>query len=1462
MRRLIALAGLVAGLSFVPSFADDPKPIKLLFLGDNAGHRPRERFDILKPVLAKRGIEMVYTDKVDSFNPENLAGYDGVVIYANTTRISPEQEKALLDFVEGGKGFIPLHCASYCFLNSPKYIALVGAQFRTHGTGTFKVTNVAPDHPIMKGFGGFESWDETYVHTKHNEKDRIVLEYREEPGVKEPWTWVRAQGKGRVFYTAWGHDRRTWTNPGFQNLVERGIRWAVGQNPGVVPEFKAASAAAPAAANPFDRPFTIPEVTTKRTDVKPFEYDDVGAKIPNYRPRGGQGQPFTKLQRPLPAEESMKHMVVPKGFHVELFADETLLGGGKPICMTWDERGRLWVALTVDYPHDLQPPGEGHDRIVILEDTDGDGKADKISTFAEKLSIPTSIMFYRDGILVFDAGQTVFLKDSDGDGKADVRQVVHDGWSFGRDTHGVVSNMQYGLDNWIWAMQGYNRSRVKVGDETHQFANGFFRYKPDGSKLEFLRSTDNNTWGLGLSEEGIVFGSTANRNPSVYMSIPNRYYESVKGWAQISSLRMISDTYLFKPITDKVRQVDQHGGYTAAAGASLYTARAYPSEYWDRVGFVSDPTGHLTGAFVYRREGSNFRSNNSFNLVASDDEWTSPIMAEVGPDGNVWVIDWYSFIVQHNPTPAGFQTGRGAAYQTDLRDKKHGRIYRVVYDQNKAPANAAGMSLAGATPQKLVETLKNPNLFWRRHAQRLLVERGQQDVVPALVAMTRDQRLDEVGLNAGVMHALWTLHGLGALDGSNAEANAVAVAALRHPSAGVRRNAVQVLPKTSQSAAAILAAGLLDESDAQVKLMSLLALADLPPSPEAGKAIAEALARNVGDRWIPDAATAAAAKNADEFLMALAGQQQPADRVLSVAATVAEHYARSGGSDAAGAVMARLAEGDVSVADAIVRAFAQEWRRSEPPKMDQQLDQSLDRLATRLSPERRGLLVKLATAWGSKRFEKYMAEAVAALVAKAKDESLSGEQRAAAARELIGYRADKETVQTLLDLITPRTPPELAAGILRAAQDADVPTTGALILERLPGFTPSARKSGVAALLTRPDWTRSLLDEIDKGHVQLAELSLEQKQALAAHPDQRLRFRAMGLLRRGDALPNADRQKVIDEFVAVTHEKGDATAGKAVLKQHCLKCHYHTSEGERIGPDLTGMAVHPKEHLLTEILDPSRSVEANFRIYTVTTTKGQILSGLLASESRTAVELIDVEGKRKNLLREEIAELTASNKSLMPEGFEKQISRKDLTDLLEFLTTRGKYLPLPLEKAASAVSTVGMFYNRNATAERLVFPDWAPKTVEGVPFHLVDPQGDRVPNVIMLNGPEGYLAPTMPKTVTLPCNAPAKAIHILGGISGWGYPYSARGSTSVIVRLHYADGSTEDHPLKNGVHFADYIQRNDVPESKFAFNLRGKQVRYLAVKPDKAEPIKQIEFLKGQDVTAPIIVAVTVETPG
>ena len=268
------------------------------------------------------------------------------------------------------------------------------------------------------------------------------------------------------------------------------------------------------------------------------------------------GKPITKMQKPLPADEAIKHTVVPEGFEVRLFASDPDIT--KPICMAWDERGRLWVGETIDYPNQLQPPGEGRDRIKICEDTDDDGRADKFTVFAEGLSIPTSLTFSNGGVIVQDGIQTLFLKDTTGDDRADQRRVLLSGWNM-RDTHGGVSSFRYGLDNWIWAMQGYNQSEpTNDGKRGQGFRMGFFRFRPDGSEIEFVRSTNNNTWGLGLSEEGIVFGSTANRNPSVYMPIANRYYERVRGWSA-SQLGTIADTHLFQPITKNVRQVDQHG---------------------------------------------------------------------------------------------------------------------------------------------------------------------------------------------------------------------------------------------------------------------------------------------------------------------------------------------------------------------------------------------------------------------------------------------------------------------------------------------------------------------------------------------------------------------------------------------------------------------------------------------------------------------------------------------------------------------------------------------------------------------------------------------------------------------------------------------------------------------------------------------------------------------------------------
>src|SRR3954470_5502201 len=244
-----------------------PSELRVLFLGDNDHHKPADRFKQLQPVMAKRNIELVYTDDLQDLNTAKLAGFDCLLIYANHTKISPEQEKALLDFVNNGGGFVPLHCASFCFLNSPKYIELVGGQFQRHGTGVFKETIVKSDHPVMEGLSPIESWDETYVHTKIN-PDKVVLSERRDDKGNEPYTWVRNAGKGRVFYTAWGHDERTWSNAEFQNLMEHGIRWSSEKSPTLL---------------------------HAHAGLRPFEYDAAPDALPNYVPGarwGTQAEPI------------------------------------------------------------------------------------------------------------------------------------------------------------------------------------------------------------------------------------------------------------------------------------------------------------------------------------------------------------------------------------------------------------------------------------------------------------------------------------------------------------------------------------------------------------------------------------------------------------------------------------------------------------------------------------------------------------------------------------------------------------------------------------------------------------------------------------------------------------------------------------------------------------------------------------------------------------------------------------------------------------------------------------------------------------------------------------------------------------------------------------------------------------------------------------------------------------------
>ncbi|MDA1264951.1 MAG: ThuA domain-containing protein, partial [Planctomycetota bacterium] len=735
------LLSLACCLGLVGSPVQEPKPelLTVAFLGDRGHHVPWERCQAALAPLRARGIDLRYTEDLSVM--QRLDDYDALVVYANLGQLGEDNERALVDWVQGGGALVPVHCASFCFHDSEEYIRMVGAQFLRHGGEVFTTTR--SEHPINDGLAGLEAWDETYVHHRHN-PDRTVIATRDDAEGSEPWTWVREEGEGRVFYTAWGHDLRVWSQPAFHDLLARGIRWASGDDtPG---EF---------------------------VNLAPLPESETTAPIPNYQP-GQRGQQFQMMQGPLEPEVALERMVVDPRFELQLFASEPDIGN--VIAMAWDERGRLFVAETLDYPNERKDEG-GRDRIRILEDTDGDGKADKFTTFAEGLSIPTSLCVTGAGVVVLQAPDTLLFTDHDGDDVADERKVLFRGWGTG-DTHAGPSHLRYGFDGWLWGTVGYSGFRGKVGEREHAFGQAIYRFRPDGSELEVIAPTSNNTWGLGFSEEGLVFGSTANGNPSVQMAIPNRFYEALPGFSP-GALPTIAERIDIHPITAKVRQVDYHGKFTAAAAHTLYTARSFPPEYWNSAAFVCAPTGHLLHQFFLEEEGSRFIARDGWNLVASDDEWMSPVAVEVGPDGAVWFSDWYSFIVQPNPTPAGFENGRGNAYVTPLRDTERCRIVRVVprdgHVSEPMPEGSADF---------FVMWLMSDNLFWRLTAQRLLVEGNHVEQVPKLLALTR---MADPDLTEG-FHLIHALHTIAQLEGfQSADTQDAPITLLRHPFRRVRR---------------------------------------------------------------------------------------------------------------------------------------------------------------------------------------------------------------------------------------------------------------------------------------------------------------------------------------------------------------------------------------------------------------------------------------------------------------------------------------------------------------------------------------------------------------------------------------------------------------------------------------------------------------------------------------------------
>jgi putative membrane-bound dehydrogenase-like protein len=609
-------------------------------------------------------------------------------------------------------------------------------------------------------------------------------------------------------------------------------------------------------------------------------------QIANYEKRP---EPVT-FQHPFSVKGSIERTQVPADMKLKVFASEPDIM--KPIAFAWDERGRLWVAETRDYPHGYNPEGIGNDDIKICEDTDGDGVADKFTVFADHLNIPTSFTFANGGIIVAQPPRFLFLKSSKGDDHADIREEILTGWGIG-DTHGQAGNLHYGYDNWLYGSVGYDGFEGVVGGKNVKFTMGTYRFRPDGRALEFLHQFTNNTWGQGANQYGDQFGGTANGAPIFYGGIPAATFPAgLRGM----SAKKINTEEKVHTITPNFRQVDVFGGYTAAAGSSFIYSANLPPRLQGKA-MVCEPTMKVITLMDVQPDGAGYVAKDGFNLVASTDEWMSPVFAEVGPDGAVWFADWQNFIIQHNPTPSvergGFkgETGPGAAHKNDLRDHARGRIYRVVWDK----AQPVKTSVAGANASALVDALGGDTQYGRLRAQRLLVEGEHVDATPALkqIVAANDGRISAV-------HALWTLHGLGTLD------EATVKSALSAKDGGLRRNAVRVLGHDAKASALFFSAGVIGDPDPHTRLAALVKLSEFPTTPEI-QTVVKGLAHEPAiqaDEWLSQASKALARRHKVEAfkegpnLLPNPGFEELADNGLPVGWTRRDYGNKPGNAKA------------------------------------------------------------------------------------------------------------------------------------------------------------------------------------------------------------------------------------------------------------------------------------------------------------------------------------------------------------------------------------------------------------------------------------------------------------------------------------------------------------------------------------------------------------------------------------
>jgi putative membrane-bound dehydrogenase-like protein len=965
--------------------------------------------------------------------------------------------------------------------------------------------------------------------------------------------------------------------------------------------------------------------------------------------------------------EAAKTFQVRDGFHLDLLAAEPLTTG--PVAMEYDEDGRAYVVEMCDYPYTDRTTDKPFTerttdlplgRVRLLEDTDGDGRLDRSTIFADNLSWPTGLALWKGGVYVAGTPELVYLKDTDGDRRADVRRVVFSGFSK-FNVQAVVNNLRWGLDHRIYGAGGGNGGTIRRGpglSDPHpvKMTAQDFRFEPNRERLDLI--SGGARFGQAFDDWGNRFVCNI-RNPIRHAVIDDKYFarnpllpvtsplhdvadagdtlpiyriSRPEPWRVLNARRLAAD-----PASPSPRSETVAAGYvTSACGITLYRGTAYPPGYYGQA-FLGEVAANVIHRQRLEPQGMTFRStriDSNAEFVASTDNWFRPVNFTNAPDGTLHVLDMYRETIEHP-----WSIPDDIKQRLDLESgRDRGRIYRLA-PAGFAPPKPPRLRSAGVA--ELMAALGNANAWWRDTAHRLIFERQDRAFVAPLKAVLRSRNA-EPGTGPPVaalarLHALWSLHGLGALDDDD-----LAVA-LDDPSPGVRAHAIGLAEPRLPSVPGLRERvfGLAGDSNLRVRAQAALSLGNLDDD-RASNALATVAQRDPADDWIRLAVLSAKPDRAASVLVILCRADRAPEATVRALAVIVGARAVDGELrqtlESAGQIVGHSPESANRMRREVIVGLSEGLARRQT---------TLEAVTRRIDPS--------ALSWIGK------------LVAEAA--TLAGDARAATnervqAVTLVGLGRYDHARRVLAGLLDPTHPQEVQLAAVRALARHAGTEVPADLIAAARGATPLVRAELIDQLLSRREWISPLLDAIERRAIAASEVPLNRRTVLVRNADSAIKARALRLFVRES--PGA-RGEVVARYRAAFALPSDRERGHAVAKRVCFNCHRLGTEGSDVGPALETIKHRSPEEILLHVFDPNREVTPGYLEYVIERKDGRVTSGAIAAESASSITLRREAGRGETILRTEIAALASTGKSVMPEGLESQVSIQEMADLLAFL---------------------------------------------------------------------------------------------------------------------------------------------------------------------------------------------------